>query len=78
MKAGGKVTHTHTDINSTRPRERWASTGNSFTAVLLTKASEWEQSKKECNVYGVCAVWRTVGAAHVQAINTDDRLVSDY
>lgn len=35
---------------NSRRRERWASTGNSFTAFLLTKASEWEQGTKECDV----------------------------
>lgn len=41
---------------NSRRRERWASTGNSFTAFLLTKASEWEQGTKECDVYGLCVI----------------------
>lgn len=53
-----------------KPREQWASTGNSFKAVLLTKASEWEQSKKECNVYGVCVIWGSGREAYVKAITT--------
>ena len=33
-------THTHTHTQGAQPRERWASTGNSFTAFLLTQASK--------------------------------------
>lgn len=49
-------------------REQWASTGNSFTAFLLTKASKWEQSKNV--MYMVSVIFGgPVGAAYAQAIN---------
>ena len=60
--------HTHTHTHKHRPGEQWASTGNSFTAFLLTKASEWEQSKKECNVYGVCVIWEVCDIWEVRAL----------
>lgn len=55
---------------NSRRRERWASTGNSFTAFLLTKASEWEQGTKECDVYGLRVIWGPVRAAYAQPITT--------
>lgn len=73
VRAGGNVKRTHAHLH--RPRERWALTGNSFAAFLLTKASEWEQSKKECNVYGVCVIWGLVRAAYAQVITTGVRLL---